>query len=442
MLRHPRFLALFRVNWPLFALLAAPLTLPESAPASPLTSNSGNPTWLYQDGTPFFLCGPGDPEDFFYRGTLNTDGTRSGDQDAIIAKLAGTGANSLWMAAVRSNGGDGGPTENPFQDHDPSQPLNDAILDQWDGWLDALDAAGIVTFFVFYDDGASLWQTGGSVGAEEASFIVQLVDRFEHHDSIIWCIAEEYQEALDPTRVSTLAALIAQMDDFDHPITTHQTPGTEFHFGDDANQASFAMQSAGSDTPQSLHDKVVDAWQFADGRYNVIMAESVGHYSDRTSARKLSWAAALGGGYVLVQAMDVATTPVEALEDCGRLASFFRSTAFQFMAPADALRRAQTEYVFGAPDVGYILYSSDLADNLGVSLESGMDTVDLSWMDCVTGAIVSETNVAATAGDNVWRKPTGFGTEVALSVTPAGASSVEGASWGGIKALYRGPLRD
>lgn len=30
-----------------------------------------NPSWLkYQDGGPFFLCGPGDPKDFLYRGSL------------------------------------------------------------------------------------------------------------------------------------------------------------------------------------------------------------------------------------------------------------------------------------------------------------------------------------------------------------------------------------
>ncbi len=432
----------FGVFSSILALAAANLLVPVPGAASPLTSSPGNQAWLFQGGTPFFLCGPGDPEDFLYRGALNSDGTRSGDQDAIIAKLAGTGANSLWMAAVRSHGGDGGAAENPFVNHDPSQALNAAVLDQWDGWLEALDAAGIVTFFVFYDDGSSLWNTGSSVGASEESFFTQIVNRFEDYDSIIWCIAEEYSEALHPSRVSALAALIAQEDDFGHPITTHQTPGTEFHFGNDANQDSFAMQSAGNDTPQSLHDKVVDAWEYAGGRYNVIMAESVGHYTDRSQARKLSWAAAMGGGYVLVQAMDVASTPVEALEDCGRLASFFRSTEFHRMSPRDDLRRGQTQFVFGAPGVGYILYAASSPGNLAVELEGGVDAVDLTWVDCITGTQVTESGVAAAAGENSWRKPNGLGVEVALSVTPSAPAPVSGASWGGIKALYRDSSRD
>ena len=46
-----------------------------------ITVDPDNPQWLkYAGGGPFFLCGPGDPEDFLYRGSRNSDGTRSGDQ--------------------------------------------------------------------------------------------------------------------------------------------------------------------------------------------------------------------------------------------------------------------------------------------------------------------------------------------------------------------------
>ncbi|HIE53447.1 MAG TPA: hypothetical protein EYP85_16975 [Armatimonadetes bacterium] len=64
------------------------------------------------------MCGPGDPEDFFYRGQLNPDGTRRGDQRELIRKLK---------------------------------------------------------------------------GEAERDFIHTLVNRFEQHKNLIWCIAEEYQ---------------------------------------------------------------------------------------------------------------------------------------------------------------------------------------------------------------------------------------------------------
>ncbi|MCA9638738.1 MAG: hypothetical protein KC420_22075, partial [Myxococcales bacterium] len=67
-----------------------------------------HPAWLQVDGQgPFFICGPGDPEDFLHRGALLPDGTRDGDQAALIAKLAPTGANSVYVQAIRSHGGDG-----------------------------------------------------------------------------------------------------------------------------------------------------------------------------------------------------------------------------------------------------------------------------------------------------------------------------------------------
>ncbi|KKL04296.1 hypothetical protein LCGC14_2617490, partial [marine sediment metagenome] len=70
-----------------------------------------NPRWLFRRGPGgrlkgLFICGPGDPEDFLYRGTRRPDGTRDGDQMKLIAKLKPTGANCIYIQAVRSHGGD------------------------------------------------------------------------------------------------------------------------------------------------------------------------------------------------------------------------------------------------------------------------------------------------------------------------------------------------
>ena len=82
--------------------------------------DADNPAWLkYEGGGPHFMAGPGDPEGFLYRGALNTDGTRDGDQQMLIDKLIPTGANSIYLQAVRSHGGDGDSTHNPFVNNDP-----------------------------------------------------------------------------------------------------------------------------------------------------------------------------------------------------------------------------------------------------------------------------------------------------------------------------------
>src|SRR4030042_1250001 len=66
-----------------------------------------HPQWLKRDGGGHvFICGPGDPEDFLYRGRRNADGTRSGDQVELIQKLAAHGGNSIYMQVVRRHGGE------------------------------------------------------------------------------------------------------------------------------------------------------------------------------------------------------------------------------------------------------------------------------------------------------------------------------------------------
>ena len=82
------------------------------------------PQWLRRKGDgPFFMCGPGDPENFLYRGRLMPDGTRDGDQTELIEKMKDTGANCIYLMAVRSHGGDGDKTHNPFIDNDPRKGI-------------------------------------------------------------------------------------------------------------------------------------------------------------------------------------------------------------------------------------------------------------------------------------------------------------------------------
>lgn len=413
---------------------------PPAAFAGPVTVNPAEPRWLVQDGAPFYFCGPGDPENFLHRGTRNADGTRNGDQNAIIQEMIGTGANILWMTAIRSHGGDGGTTENPFINNDPNLGVSAAVLDQWEGWISALDAAGIVTFFVFYDDGTLVWNTGDAVGSAENAFLQALVNRFESYDHVIWCVCEEFEEAFSMARVSAIAATIAGFDDANHPIAGHQHENTVFHFANDPNLDAHAMHAGAANTPASLHTKVLQARANSQGSYHLIMAESINQWSgDRTAARKLSWAAAMGGATVMVHGLTVADTPVEGLQDCGRLRSFFTSVPFSEMAPADPQKRGTTEYVYGAPGVGYILYSAAATSSLGLNSAASEGPVDLKWLDPATGVTVEEAGTL-NAGDNFWAKPGGIGLEAALSVLPTAATPVSGeinaSSFGRIKAKF------
>lgn len=394
-------------------------------PPGYIVVDPNHPQWLkYQGGGPFFMCGPGDPEGFLYRGSRNSDGTRNGDQMSLINKLKGTRANCIYLMAVRSHGGDGDSTQNPFINSDPSSALDEDILNQWETWFTEMDNSGIVIYFFFYDDSARIWNTGDNVGPQERAFIQGLVNRFEHHKHLIWCVAEEYSEAYSSARVSNIAAEIRAVDDYNHVIAVHQHSGLVFDFPEDSNIEQFAIQYNNT-TASGLHSGMVTAWNNAAGRYNLNMAESLDHgYGDRETIRKKNWASAMGGAYVMVLRMDIAGTPTSELEDCGRLVEFFESTNFNEMSPRDDLKYTGTQYVLAKPPDSYIAYASNLSEaDIGLkNMSAGI--YDFKWFDCIDGNSVEQTDVSVAAGNQSWSKPAGFGDELAVYIKKAETSDL------------------
>jgi len=246
-----------------------------------------------------YIAGAGDPEDFFYRGERLADGTRRGDQDALIASLARQSVNGLYVQVIRSHGGDGLPDHNPFIDNQPDKGLSDPVLSQWEEWLAELERHGVQVLFFIYDDESRIWETGDLVGREEREFVHSIVDRFERFSNIIWAVAEEYSESLSPLRASRIAAEIAAADDHSHPIAVHKLVSTEFYeFANDENIGVFAMQWDESG-PAGLNRAVTKAWTESAGRYSVIMSEAPGWGTGLTAQRN-AWPSAFAGAHVRV----------------------------------------------------------------------------------------------------------------------------------------------
>jgi CubicO group peptidase (beta-lactamase class C family) len=362
---------------------------------------------------PLFLCGPGDPEGFLYRGTLNPDGTRSGDQMRLIEKLAPTGANCIYLMAVRSHGGDGDPTQNPFVRNDPAQGVNGKVLDQWEQWFAEMDRHGIVIYLFIYDDDALVWNTGDEVGDREREFLCTLVNRFKHHKHLVWCIAEEYGEKLSAERVRRIARLIRDEDDRGHSIAVHKNDGLAFsEFADDPCIDQFAIQY-NVHTAEQLHAGVVQARREAKGRYSVNLSEAADWGAGAESRRKC-WACAMGGASVMVLGMDIASTAVSDLTDCGTLVRFFQMVAdLSFMKPHDELAHAGTQYVLAGPGGSYVIYASKPQTQVGLK---GMTAGRYSfrWLDCASGRTVVQESVHVPAGDWAWTRPDGIGDEAAV----------------------------
>lgn len=364
---------------------------------------------------PFFMCGPGDPEGFLYRGTRLPDGTRDGDQMAILEKMKNTGANGLYLEAIRSHGGDGDATHNPFVDGDPGKGLDEHILLQWESWFQKMDDNGITVFFIIYDDNASIWPTGDDTGPEERAFLQQVVRRFEHHRHWIWCIAEEYGEAFSPARVRNIAAVIHETDKHRHVIAVHKNESLTFdEFTDDAAIGQFAVQY-NKGTAEALHDGICAAWRNTGGRCNLNMAEA-GEFGFGPAAREKCWACAMAGAYVMALDWSFNTPDAPSAADlnaCGYLVRFFQSTNVNEMAPHDELRASGTQYLLAAPGFAYIAYASKPVTSLGVK-DMPAGTYSLNWFDPATGKSDTHAWVAIEPGEQHWACPPGFDGPVAL----------------------------
>jgi hypothetical protein len=282
-----------------------------------------------------------------------------------------------------------------------------------------MDRAGIAIVFFFYDDSARIWNTGDRVGEAERGFVRGLVRRFKHHKHLVWCVAEEYQERLSARRVSALAAEIREADEHRHPIAVHKLGGLSFQeFADDPGIDQFAIQYNAA-SPKKLHAGVVEAFEAAAGRYNLNLSETAHHGTGR-KARRMSWAAAMGGAYVMVLGMDIAGTAKSDLEDCGRLVRFFEATDFARMTPHDELAATDTEYVLARPGHSYLAYSAKRTGRMGLR-KMAEGAYDFTWLDCAMGNQVEQRNVRVAGGEQSWAAPRGIGQETAVWIRKAGA---------------------
>jgi hypothetical protein len=343
---------------------------------------------------------------------LYGDFTPGWTQDEIIDFLIQNGMNGLYLMAVRSHGGDGGSHENPWINHDPKQGLNPKVLDQWERWFARLDQAGILIFFIFYDDGVP--HVGGD------AFITQIVDRFEHHKHLIWVVAEEYSEGMSASTARHIAQVIRAADDYGHPIANHQLSGLKFDFPGEMDQFAVQINASSLD---AVHENALTAWKNAAGRYNVNFAEH--HFLDVGRSgltdslyRKGIWALAMGGGYNMQlgdwEAKKGRQPPSVGMAKASRiLVDFFESTAFQDMAPHDELAHGGTDYVLALPGQSYIAYAADLQGQMGIKdMQAGV--YDFIWLDIPSGQTIQQSQVSIEAGDQRWAKPSQVGSELAL----------------------------
>lgn len=400
-----------------------------------------NPGYLkYNGGGTAFLCGPDNPEDFLFLGDLNADGTRSnGPQQLIIDRMAEAGVNAFHFQMFRMRRcnikDEGDDRHSPFVNFDPAQPLNEAMLDQWDGWISRMEKHGIVIHLEFYNDATDVEMMGwkldenGELHPHEKRFFEGIVNRFKHHRNIIWGI-EESLNKLPRTRTPhfmKLSELIARVDVHNHPIVhSFVTPDTtERDFGADQIMsdeyagdpyiriATWLHVLPHGDDYEAQHQAYLKYAGIDTDRFILMKNETERHPRTQPQSRRYMWSCAMTGMHTLEAGHNPLRTP-ELLADDGRIVQFMEQTDFYAMRSHDELAHGSTNWVLGDKD-SYIAYTYNYSGPMGIKgVAAG--TYDLKWFDTVNGNTVNQPGVAVASRDVTWNKPDSFGSEIALYI--------------------------
>lgn len=189
-----------------------------------------------------------------------------------------------------------------------------------------------------------------------------------------------------------IAEAIRQADNHDHVIAVHKLSGLDFsEFADDPNIDQFAIQWKVS-TISANHADRITAWNNANGRYNLNLAEPDNDYGTVEFSRKRNWAVATGGAYIMPIEGDIASTEEAYLEDCGRLVSFMESTNINEMAPHDEVVTSGTGYCLANLGGEYVIYLPD-GGSITVDLSDATGTLDVEWYDPKGGTYHDEGTV-------------------------------------------------
>jgi hypothetical protein len=414
---------------------------PDALPGQIIVAGK-NPGYLkYNGGGPAFLCGPDNPETFLFLGDLNPDGTRSnGQQQLIIDRLVKSGANAFHFQMTRSRRcnikDEGDDTHCPFVNFDPSQPLNEAILDQWDGWISRLEKAGVIIHLEFYNDATDVemmdWKLDedGNLHPDEKRFFEGIVKRFKHHKNIIWGI-EESVNKLPRARLQhfmKLSELIAKFDNHNHPImhsfvtpdTSERDIGKDYVFpadfsGDPHTQlVTWLHVLPHGDDYDAQHEAYLKWSRVGSGKFVVVKNETEKFPRTEPQSRIYQWSCAMTGMHALEAGHDVLRRQ-RLLEADGRIAKFMEQTDFHTMKPTDTLATGSTKWVLANPGNSYIAYTYDYSGPMGIKgMTAG--TYDLMWFDAVDGETVHQTDVSVYSGNFILSKPDTIGNEVALYI--------------------------
>lgn len=426
---------------------SGPLDDPDALPGQVIVAGS-NPGYLkYNGGGPVFLSGPDNPEDFLFRGTLNADGTRSGGgQEEMIDRMARVGVNAFHCQMTRMKRcnfkDEGDDTHTPFLNHDPSQGLDEDVLNQWDRWLGRFEENGIIVHLEFYNDATDVEMMGwkldseGNLPRDEKRWIEGVVKKFKHHKNILWGIEESCNKlpASRTPHFKKIGELIAKTDNYNHPIVqsfvvTNDPEGdfpadgitSDDYVGDPhIRVVTWLHIVPHKDDFERQHREYLSYYKRDASKFVVMKNETYHHPRRGRQSRIYMWSCAMTGMHALEAYHHADRASDEnTLRDDGRINTFMEQTDFYKMKPRDDLAAGSTRWVLANPGESYIAYTYDYSGPMGVK---GMiaGSYVLKWFDTTDGDMVIQAGVSVPSGNVTWTRPDSMSKELALYIRRLG----------------------
>ena len=415
---------------------------PNALPGQVIVAGSNPGHLKYNGGGPVFLAGPDNPEDFLFQGTLNEDGTRSGSrQEEMIEKMAKAGVNAFHCQMFRMRKcnikDEGDDQHGPFNNFDPSGGLNQAVLNQWDKWLDLFEEHDIIVHLEFYNDATDVEMMGWTLDEkcnlhpDEKTFFEGVVNKFKHHKNIIWGL-EESCNKLPRSRTphfKKLGELIAETDNYNHPIVQSfvipEDPEGDFpggggtsddYIGDpNIRLVTWLHVVPHGEDFEAQHQQYLHYYNLDSKNFIVLKNETFHHPRKGVAARRYFWASAMAGIHTLEAYIHADDADEQTIKELGLVNMFMEQTPFPLMMPRDDLASRSTKWVLARPSESYVAYSYEYLDKIGIEgLAAG--TYDLLWMDTVSGKTINQSGIKVDWGNAAFAKPESFGNEVVVYI--------------------------
>ena len=193
----------------------------------------------FRDGNNWIKVGLDDPENF-----LGSAFGGWGAKRAQIDFLSEMGINSIY-AITNNIDGDRKDTWPWVGESSPEAKTNHdrfdtAKLQDWEDFFSYVQQKGIVLHLVLNDDSA--WS-----GYDQELYIREMIARFGHHPGIIWNVGEEANEIYSDSEQQAFAAMIKDVDPYNHPVTVHRKSPWPFIGNQIYDLASIQIGDGGSD---------------------------------------------------------------------------------------------------------------------------------------------------------------------------------------------------